>query len=312
MSPCLPSGTERSSHSKGGDGVVAEITALLFGALKSGSLYSLIALGYIVVYLATGAINFAQGELVVMGGLIAASLAVMGLPVWLAVVVSVVAVALFGWLADRLVIRPLGRGAAGRIVLVTIGLSVLMRQLLMRVFGPDELAMPGLVAAKPLELFGARLDPNAVVLVIVALSTFAVVIAGLRFTRTGKAMLAAEQSAEGAELVGVEIRSLVTIAFMVAGGVAAIAGSAVTPVTQMAFDSGLGLGIKGFTVAIFGGLTNPLGALGAGLIIGLLETVTATYFDPTYKDAVSLVILIIVLIVRPQGLFSSLTKKRRG
>lgn len=291
---------------------MAEVVSILFGALKSGSLYSVVALGYIVIYLATGAINFAQGEFVVLGGLVAASMVASGTSVWVSLVVAVVAVGAFGWLVDRAVIRPLGRGAAGRIVLVTIGLSVLTRQLLMRVFGPDEVAMPGFVDWPPIEVLGARLDPNGVVLIVAAAITFGVVIAGLRLTKTGRAMLAAEQSAEGAELVGIEIRSLVTVALVGAGVVAAVAGATVTPMTQMAFDSGLGLGIKGFTVAIFGGLTNPLGAIGAGLIIGLLETVTATYFDPTYKDAVSLIILIAVLILRPDGLFSSLGLKRRG
>lgn len=291
---------------------MAEITAILFGALKSGSLYSLVALGYIVIYLATGAINFAQGELVALGGLVAAALYAAGVPLVGSAAIAVLVAGAVGWLVDRALIRPLGRGAAGRIVLVTIGLSVLLRQLLMRTFGPDELPMSGFVEPDPVRLFGANLDPNAIVLIAACTVAFGLVWGALRFTKVGKATIAAEQSAEGAALVGIEIRSLVTVAFVVGAMVAALAGIFVTPMTQMAFDSGLGLGIKGFTVAIFGGLTNPLGAIGAGLIIGLLETITASYFDPTFKDAVALIVLLGVLIFRPEGLFAALGKKRRG
>lgn len=291
---------------------MAELVTLIVASLKSGSLYAIIGLGYVVIYLATGAINFAQGEFVVFGGMLAAALAAAGVPLVYACVIAVGAAAALGWLTDRALIRPLGAGSAGRIVLVTIGLSVLLRQLFMRAFGPDELPMAPLVPGGPISILGSRVDVSSLVIIALCAVLFSVAWWWFRRTRTGKAMVAAAQSPEGAQLVGVRIQSLTAVAFVIAAAVGALAGIAVTPVTQMAFDSGVGLGIKGFTVAIFGGLTNPLGAIGAGIIIGALETVTAAYFDPTYKDAVALIVLIVVLIFKPGGLFAGRSGERKG
>jgi len=291
---------------------MAELVTVLFGALKSGSLYSLIGLGFVVVYLSTGAINFAHGEYIALGGLTAAYLVSLGLWVGWAVLGAIGVAVFVGFLTDRLLIRPLGRGAGVRIVLVTIGAGVLLRQLMMRFFGPDELTLAPFFDRPPLVLFGARLDVSSIVMIATSFVAFGLVWLWFRYTKEGKATVATEQSIEGAQICGVKIDAVVTRSFLVAAALGALAGIVLTPVAQMAFESGVSLGIKGFTAAIFGGLTNPVGAIGAGIIIGLLETITATYFDPTYKDAVALVVLIGVLIFKPDGLFSRLGTKRRG
>lgn len=291
---------------------MGEIVTVLFGALKSGSLYALIGLGFVVVYLSTGAINFAHGEYIALGGLTAAYLVKLGYSVAVAAIAAVVLACLVGYASNRLLIRPLGRGAGTRVVLVTIGFGVLLRQLMMRFFGPDELTLAPFVPWEPVVLFGARFDWSSIIMIGVSLVAFLAVWLWFRFTRQGRATVATEQSIEGAQICGVRIDSVVTTTFVMAAALGALAGIVLTPVAQMAFESGVGLGIKGFTAAIFGGLTNPVGAIGAGIVIGLMETLTATYFDPTYKDAVALVVLIAVLILKPDGLFSFRTGKRRG
>lgn len=290
--------------------VLSQIFDFLFASLKNGAIYALIALGFIVVFSATGAINFAQGEFVMLGGMSAAWLYGQGLPVLLAVFVSALASVVIGWLFDRVLIRPLGKDNGARIVIITVGASVLLRQIALRAFGPDELAMPSWFAGAPIHVFGAAVEVQTLVLFALTALCFGGFYLIFKKTRFGYGMRANEQSSEEAQLCGVEIENIVTRSFIIASLFGALIGCALTPLVQMAFDGGITLGIKGFTVAILGGLSNPMGALGAGALLGGLETATGTFIDPIYKDVVAYVVLILVLIVKPSGIFGGIDKEK--
>jgi len=282
---------------------VSDLLQFLVAGLKSGAIYSLLALGFTVVFAATGAINFAQGEFFMLGGMIGVWLTGLGLPLPAAVVLSVLITALIGGLFEIVAIRPIADGDPLRMIMVTIGGSLVLRQIALHLFGPDEVPLPAFTAGPSLMVFGAAIERQT--LWIWGLT--AITVAGLfylyRRTTLGHAMTATSLKRDAARLVGIDTRAMVTVSFALAGGLGALAGLSVAPLTQTAFDVGAGIGVKGFAAAILGGLGNPVAAVGGGLVLGLLESLTAGYLNPLYKDAVALVVLLAVLFLRPQGLF---------
>jgi branched-chain amino acid transport system permease protein len=290
--------------------VLIEALQTLINALRPGALYALTGLGFVIVYLATGSINFAQGEFVVLGGLLCATLYTAGLAPVAAIAATLLVSLVLGYVFDRVLIRPLGKGAMVRTVIITIGASVLLRQIFLHVFGPDELSMPTLVKQKMLIFGPLRVEIQSLILVLVFAAVIVTFLLVYRYTRFGKSMRANEESPEGAVLVGVRPNQVVNRSFMLASCIGALCGILMTPLTQMTFDTGSGLGVKGFTAAILGGLANPVGVVVGGFLLGLIETVTSTYFNPLFKDAVALVILIATLIMRPSGLLGRKDKTK--
>jgi len=270
--------------------------------LKNGSIYALVALGFTIVYAATGAINFAQGEFFMLGGMIGAFLSGLGLPLIVAAVVAIAATAAIGAIFELLAVRPLGGGNPLRVIMVTIGGAVVLRQLALHLFGPDELALPAFTNGPSLKLLGAAIERQTVW--IWGLTLLAVLILALVYRRTtfGRAMRATSIQRDAARLVGVDARLMVTASFALAAALGALGGLAVAPLTQTAFNVGASTAVKGFAAAILGGLGNPIAAVAGGLILGLLESFAAGYLNPVYKDAVALIVLLVVLFVRPQGL----------
>jgi len=282
---------------------LASLLQFLVAGLKSGAIYALVALGFTIVFASTGAINFAQGEFFMLGGMLGVFFVHLGLPLPLAVAAAVLATATIGAIFEVLAVRPIGNGDPLRIIMVTIGGSVLLRQLALHFFGPDEQALAAFSAGPSVKLLGASIELQTIWiwgLTIVAVSGLAFL---YRRTSFGAAMRATALQSEAARLVGIDTRAMVTASFALAAGLGAIAGLAVTPLTQTAFDVGSGIGVKGFSAAILGGLGNPIAAVAGGLVLGLLESLTAGYINPLYKDAVALVVLLGVLFIRPQGLF---------
>lgn len=288
----------------------SEILQFVIGGLKSGAIYALVALGFTVVYAATGAINFAQGEFFMLGGMFAAYFVRLGLPLPLAALSAIAATTLVGALFEVLAVRPIKDGDPLKIIMVTIGGSVVLRQLALHAFGPDELPLPVFSAGAPIRVLGASVDLQTAwiwALTAAALGALAWVYARTRF---GRAMRATSIRRDAARLVGIDAASMVTSSFALAAAFGALAGVAVAPLTQTAFTSGSAIGLKGFAAAVLGGLGNPIAAVAGGLVLGLLESLTAGFTDPTYKDAVALVVLLAVLFLRPQGLFGGRRKEK--
>ncbi len=289
---------------------MAELLQFLIAGLKNGSIYALIALGFTIVYASTGAINFAQGEFYMLGGMLGVWFTTLGLPLPAAVVAAVLASAVIGAVFEILAVRPIGSGDPLRIIMVTIGGAVVLRQLALHVFGPDERALAPFTAGPSVKFAGAAVERQT--LWIWALMAAAVIALFVLYRRTtfGRAMRATSLNRDAARLVGIDGAAMVTYSFALAAALGALAGLAVAPLTQTAFDVGAGIGVKGFAAAILGGLGNPVAAVGGGLILGLLESLTAGYLDPLYKDAVSLVVLLLVLFIRPQGLLGRRGKEK--
>jgi branched-chain amino acid transport system permease protein len=262
-----------------------------------------VALGFTIVFAATGAINFAQGEFFMLGGMLGVFFAELGLPLGLAAVAAIAATAAIGAAFELLAVRPISGGDPLRIIMVTIGGAVVLRQLALHLFGPDERALAAFTEGSSIKLFGAAIERQT--LWVWGLTALAVIALALLYRRTtfGRAMRATSIRRDAARLVGIDAAGMVTWSFALAAALGAVGGLVVAPLTQTAFSVGAGMGVKGFAAAILGGLGNPVAAVGGGLTLGLLESLTAGYINPSYKDGVAVVVLLIVLFVRPQGLF---------
>lgn len=289
---------------------MSALLQFLIAGLKNGAIYSLVALGFTIVYAATGAINFAQGEFFMLGGMLGVLLVNMGLPLPVALLLAVAGTAAIGALFEVLAIRPIADGDPLRIIMVTIGGSVLLRQIALHVFGPDEVPLPPFTEGTSVKVLGAAIELQTIWIWVLTAAAMGGLFALYRRTAFGRAMRATAINREAARLVGIDTRFMVTASFALAAALGAVAGLAVAPLTQTAFDVGAGIGVKGFSAAILGGLGNPVAAVGGGLVLGMMESMTAGYINPLYKDAVALVVLLGVLFVRPQGLFGGSGKEK--
>jgi branched-chain amino acid transport system permease protein len=276
----------------------SELLQLLAAGVTVGSVYALVALGFNIIYNATGIINFAQGEFVVLGGLIFYSLLVVfHIPLGVALVLAVAAVAIVGWLMERLAIRPLRGAPTVTLIIATVGVSVILRGIAKLVWGPDALPVPAFSGERSLMLGGAAV--NVQYLWVLGLTA-------LEHTLAGKAMQACAINPEAARLVGINVSATVRLAFALSAALSALAGVVISPITFASYDGGVLLGLKGFCGAIIGGLGSGAGAVVGGLLIGLLENVTvglAPQGYSGYQNAFSFVILLLVLFLRPGGLF---------
>ncbi|GAV31352.1 branched-chain amino acid ABC-type transport system, permease components [Coriobacteriaceae bacterium EMTCatB1] len=280
----------------------ADVLQFVASGLQNGAIYALMALGFTLVFASTGIINFAQGEFFMLGGMLAAAGMAAGVPLGVSVLAAVAATTLVGCLVERLALRP-ARSAGGlALVIITIGCSMLIKSGARHLFGPDERALPAFTAGEPLSVGGALIEPQAVWVLVLALAAAVGLTVLYRWTKMGLAMRACSISHDAARIVGVDTARVVMLSFGLAGALGALAGAVVAPITQTAYDVGARMGLKGFAAALLGGLGDPVGAIVGGFVLGLLESGAVAVVSGTYKDAVALVVLLVVLVLRPQGI----------
>lgn len=288
-----------------------ELLQFAVAGLQNGAIYALVALGFTIVYASTNVINFAQGEFYMLGGMFGVfAFAHLGLPLGLAAVAAIAATSFVAVVFELLAVRPLADRDPLSIIIVTVGGSVLLSSLARHLFGADELSLPAFSRGDSLGLAGAAIDRQA--LWIWGAAAVAVLALWVLYSRTplGRAMRATAIDRDAARLVGVDTRRIVTVSFALAAALGALAGVVVTPLTQTAFDVGGAIGLKGFAAAILGGLGNPIGAVVGGVLLGLLESLSVAFVSSTYKDAIALVVLLLVLFVRPGGLLGRSSKEK--
>ncbi len=276
-----------------------------------GSAYGLAALGFTVIYNTTDIINFAQGEFVMLGGMLAVfALRWGGIPLPVAVPLAVLAVTAVGVLVDRLTIRPVRGRSTITLIIITIGVSILLRGGAMLLFGKDTYSLPAYSSGGPIALGGATLLPQSLWVGGITLLTVLAMKFYFERTLSGKAMLACACDRKAASLMGIHVGSMVTLSFAFSALVGALGGVILAPITLTSYDVGILLGLKGFAACILGGLGNPFGAVVGGVILGILESLGAGLISSGYKDAVAFVILLGLLFLRPQGLFGASGSER--
>ena len=289
---------------------MAELLQFVFSGLTVGAIYALVALGFTLIYNASDIINFAQGEFVMLGGMTTVFLALAGVPLPLAALIAIVVTTAVGLALHRLAIEPARGASPVALIMITIGASVFLRGVAQIVFDKRFHSLPALFGADPIQFGGAAILPQS--LVVLAGAAIIVVLLWLFVERTllGKAVIATAANRLAARLVGIDTRRIVDFSFAVSAAIGAIAGILVTPITLTSYDVGTLLALKGFAAAMLGGIGSPLGAVVGGLLIGMIEALCAGYLSSSYKDALAFLIILVVLVAMPQGLFGRVKVER--
>jgi branched-chain amino acid transport system permease protein len=281
---------------------VSDFFQFAVAGLSSGAIYALVAMGFVAVFSVSGVINLAQGEFAAIGGLVALGGTDAGLPLPVALLVGLLVVVVVAVLVQRLAIAPVRRMTTLTSIILTLGVSTALKAVLLLVYGPQA---RGLAPLPGSDLLVGGVSVRAQELWILAVTAVVAVVVSLFYDRTllGKALRACAEQPVAARLVGISPKVAATVAFGLAGFLGATAGVLASPIQLTAWDSGLLLGLKGFVAATLGGLVSVRGAVSGGLLLGVLESLVAGYVDSGYRDAVAFVLLIVVLVARPGGVF---------
>lgn len=270
--------------------------------LTVGAVYALVALGFTLIYNASEVVNFAQGEFVMLGGMCTVFFTLFGLPLPVAALLAVGVAVGVGMLLHEAVIAPARGADAVTLIILTIGASLVIRGAVPIIFDKQFHKLPGFSGEDPIRIAGASIQPQAfwviggMVVVVLMLHWF------LNHTRFGKAVVATSVNQMAAKLVGINTRFVVGFSFAVSAAIGALAGILVTPVTLTSYDVGAILALKGFAAAVLGGIGNPVGAVLGGVLVGMLEALSAGLISSSYKDAAAFITIILVFLVMPNGL----------
>ncbi|MCF2523529.1 branched-chain amino acid ABC transporter permease [Bradyrhizobium sp. G127] len=287
-----------------------EFVQFLISGLTVGAVYALVALGFTLVYNASDVVNFAQGEFVMLGGMVTVFLSAAGIPLPLAAVLAVCVAVVVGLLLYWLAIEPARDASPVTLIIITIGASILLRGAAQIIFDKQFHKLPSISGDTPVNLLGATVQPQSfwvlggTAAIVILLYVF------LERTVLGKAVLATAANRLAARLVGINTATVMALAFGGSAAIGAVAGILITPITLTSYDVGTMLALKGFAAAMLGGMGNPIGAVAGGLLLGLLEAFGVGYISSTYKDAFAFIVILLVLFAMPQGLFGRRTVER--
>lgn len=291
--------------------LAGQLFQYLITGITVGSIYAMVAVGFNIIYNVTEIINFAQGEFVMLGGLVMVFLHVsLGFPLILAFPATVILVTIIGIFLDRLAIRPIRQPSVLTLIIATIAASILIKGTAMFIWGKDPYDLPAFSGRNPITVMGAVIQPQY--LWVIGFLVVTVIVLSLFFDRTiiGKAMSACADNADAARLVGINVKQMILLSFALSAGIGAVAGITMTPISLMEYDRGAMLAVKGFGAAILGGLGSFPGAILGGLIMGAIESFGAGLISSGYKDAFALIVLMGVLFFKPSGLLGSVEISR--
>ncbi|HHY21045.1 MAG TPA: branched-chain amino acid ABC transporter permease [Bacilli bacterium] len=270
--------------------------------LTIGSIYAIVALGFVTIYSVTKVINLAQGEFVMLGSMTMFSLVSAGAPYWLAFFITLFVVMVIGWLIEGAMIRR-ARGADPlSLIILTIGLSIFIRGIASMVWGKDQVRVAPFTSNEPISIMGASMTPQSLWVVLIML--FVVVFLYILTERTllGKAFQACSVNPLAARLMGISPKKMASFSFSLSAALGALAGLAIAPIMFPAYDMGVMLGIKGFSASILGGLGSAPGAVIGGILIGFIESFSAGYISSGLKDAIAFTVILVILLIRPSGI----------
>ncbi|MFO1414080.1 MAG: branched-chain amino acid ABC transporter permease [Burkholderiales bacterium] len=283
--------------------MLAQFLQYLFSGVTVGATYALAALGFTLVYNASNVINFAQGEFIMLGGMLAVFFSQSGLPMPAAVLLAILVPAFVGVLVEKLAIEPVKGAETVTLIIITIGASLVIRGIVQVTLGKGTHALPAFSGDTPINILGATLMPQS----LWVLGVTAIVVVALWFfynrTLAGKAMLATSYNRLAAQLAGINTGWVLFMSYALSAALGAVGGILVAPITMTSYDVGIMLGLKGFVAAVVGGLGNGLGAVVGGLLVGILEAMGAGYISSAYKDAIPFVLILLILFFMPRGLF---------
>ncbi len=293
---------------------MADLLQFLISGLVIGSIYGLAGIGFTGIYNVTGVVNFAQGDKAMIGAMLAITFSQAGMPLLAAIALAVAFTGLVAVVIERFTMGPIGNDV-WRGIIVTIGVGIVLRGIAVVVWGTEARGLEAFSGEEPIRFLGATITPQSLWVIGITIVLTAGLALFFQLTFIGKAFRACAVNPFASRIVGIDTRTMSLIAFAISGFLGAIAGIIVAPITLMQYDTGLLIGLKGFVACIIGGFGNPIGALLGGLVLGIVESLSAGYLSSGYKNAIAFVLLLGFLIFRPEGIFreidSRLTKQER-
>ena len=282
----------------------------LANGVVNGASYVLVAVGLTLVFGILNIVNFAHGEFFMLGGYAAVTAsAVLGWPLVPTLIVTVLTLAIFGALAERTVFRPLGQRDTSNAIIASFGLSVMLQNAALLVFGPQPKSLKTDLASVPVHLGSVFLTGQRVLIVGVTIAIVTALFLVLRFTWTGRALRAMAQHPTVAQITGVNVRKVAVITFAIAAAMAGVAGALMSSVFLVQPTTGTMLVMKAFTVVILGGMGSVAGAVLAGVGLGIIEALVSGYLGNGLRDMIGFILVILMLLTRPQGLLGRSTER---
>ena len=276
----------------------------LISGLSLGSIYALIALGYTMVYGIAKMLNFAHGDIIMVGAYaVITAVFTMGLPPFIAILISIALCALLGIVIEFLAYRPLRQAQPLAVLITAIGVSYLLQNLALLIYGSEQKAFPTIVALPTVHIGGVYIDGITLATLVVTAVIMVALSLFINKTRMGKAMRAVSEDKEAAELMGISVNRTITVTFAIGSALAGVAaifyGAAYTYIRP---TTGAMPGIKAFTAAVFGGIGSIPGAMLGGILLGVIEQLSKTYISTLWADAIVFGVLVVVPVVKPTGL----------
>ncbi|MFA5401799.1 MAG: branched-chain amino acid ABC transporter permease [Dehalococcoidia bacterium] len=275
----------------------------LMSGLTQGSIYALIGLGFTIIYSVTQIINFAQGEFVMLGGMLSYVLAVeAGLPVPLALIIAILIAAGVGALMYILAIRTARRASVISLIIITIGAAIFIRGIAGNQFGVNAVSPSPFTGRGSISFLGAYIEPQALWIIGITFLVTILLYLFLSHTMVGKALRACAVNPEAASLVGINTKAMALIAFIIAAAIGGIGGVVIAPMAMASYGMGVMLGLKGFVAAAVGGFMSPIATVIGGIMLGIIESLAVGFnwgpFTSAYKDVIALVVLLLILLIR--------------
>jgi branched-chain amino acid transport system permease protein len=289
--------------------VIAQLWQYVLAGVVVGAIYALIAAGFVLIYQVTGLINFAQGEFAMIGAMTASALATSGMPVFEAAAIAVLVASVTGALCYLLAIRPARAATGVTLIFITLGLDVALRGLGLFVWGTNPLSLPAFTGGAAITVFGGVLPPQAMWVLLTDLLVFAALYLFFRHTYAGTAVRAAVANPPIASTFGIPLRTFAFWSFVAAAAIGGLGGVVVAPITSATYDMGLTLGLAGFVAAVLGGLDSLPGALVGGFVLGIVEKLAGGVLSTGWEQGVGFLILVLVLVLRPQGLLGRAVRR---
>lgn len=286
---------------------MSQFLQVLLSGLATGSIYALVAIGFTLVWQAAQTVNFAQGEFVMLPAFfVLAGMTIFGLPPWAALILGLaVAILVLGLLFKKLIIEPILPHGGIALIIATMALGILLKESAKEFYSAEAQPFPSLFPNSPIDIFGAVLSMQDLMNLVISLSVVVLLTLFLNRTRTGRCMQATAQNPAVAEILGVNVKRMILYTFLINAALATLASFLITPVYLAKFSNGETLGLIAFIAAIVGGFNQIRGALAGGLLIGVLDNLTAAYVTAEYRAALPLVLLIAIILVRPQGILGT-------
>lgn len=286
---------------------MSEFLQIIISGLSAGSIYALAAVGFTLLWQASQTINFAQGEFVMLPAFfVLVGVGYLGLPLWAAILFALLfSLLILGVMFKKLIVEPMLPHGTLPLVIATIALGLLLKEGVKEFYSPQGQPFPPLFPQEVLNVFGAAISIADVMNLVVSFTAIISLQLFLQRTRTGRCMQATAQNPEVAEILGVDIKRMVMYTFLINAALATVASVLISPIYLAKFSNGETLGMIAFIAAIVGGFNQIRGALVGGLLIGVLDNLAAVYVSAQYRAAVPLILLIVIIMVRPQGIMGT-------